>query len=540
MRQRVTLRLESLGPLRDAEIEIGGSLVVFFGEPGAGKSYAMRALYSGLSVLDPAARVLCRPPSFPVTVSGDGAARLSRLLAALSYSAVDTEQSPARWAQLAGLRLSRFTIRKRGRGVGRTRSISIEARLRRDSQFVLARYEHGLLASSYTSRMRNCTSRLLLPPGVRFRVEPADDARPDPPTIGARRLRLLEELETRVPGGCRVSSGPVWLEVVYENGSVLVRGLNVEELEVEEGCLQGIDVKELAGQIEEAVSWEEAARALSRGLRRSVATLSARKMSEATGYGDVLYLAFVRSAALWLRSAMGRLGLWTARLIRRILRYPETAVIGISYTRIGLGVRREEVTVLDNLFSAMASGKPVMAAEGGIVFMDERSGQQLPPHMVSALASEASATVLALRGARSRPLVLLEEPEAQLHPRLQVALAAILPAAAEALSGTIVVSTHSDLLVSSLAAAASINDRGVLRRRTARLLRITGLQDAEEAADLAAAAFSRGVSFYLFKGGRVEGVDPSRLQREAPSYTAAYEAVLSLLSEGEHGAEAGV
>jgi predicted ATPase len=92
------------------------------------------------------------------------------------------------------------------------------------------------------------------------------------------------------------------------------------------------------------------------------------------------------------------------------------------------------------------AAKPVGAAYA--IYVKTWSGKEVPLHLAPSGVREAAVVALALLSPYT-PIVLVEEPEAHLHPRAVVKLAELVALAVE-MGKTVVASTHSDYLLTAL------------------------------------------------------------------------------------------
>jgi len=88
-----------------------------------------------------------------------------------------------------------------------------------------------------------------------------------------------------------------------------------------------------------------------------------------------------------------------------------------------------------------------------LLYRDWR-GSIVEMRMASALVGEVSGILLPLLTVGRRPLILVEEPEAQLHPRAQIIMALFVAALPKLCNCRVVASTHSDLFAVTIAQLA--------------------------------------------------------------------------------------
>ena len=101
----------------------------------------------------------------------------------------------------------------------------------------------------------------------------------------------------------------------------------------------------------------------------------------------------------------------------------------------------------------LLEGKLSPDATGRLLYRDWR-GSLVDLQMSSALVEEVSGLILALLSVDSNALVLVEEPEAQLHPGAQIVMALFLASLPSLCGCRVVASTHSDLLAITLSQLA--------------------------------------------------------------------------------------
>ena len=150
------------------------------------------------------------------------------------------------------------------------------------------------------------------------------------------------------------------------------------------------------------------------------------------------------------------------------------------------------------------------ARGGRILYSSRGSSVEIP--RASAMAAEVLGIMLPIYASRRDSVILIEEPEAQLHPAAHVLMAVTLLATA-GLGYRLVITTHSEQLVTTVAGVAS-NSAGVdgltsLVNRAAELAHVAVERSvARYVATMALSAVEeRGVEFYYLDGSGARRVD---------------------------------
>jgi len=101
----------------------------------------------------------------------------------------------------------------------------------------------------------------------------------------------------------------------------------------------------------------------------------------------------------------------------------------------------------------LLEGRLISDVTGRLLYRDWRNSV-VELQMSSALVEEVSGLILALLSAEENSIILIEEPEAQLHPGAQIVMALFLASIPRLCKCKVVASTHSDLLAITLSQLA--------------------------------------------------------------------------------------
>lgn len=416
---RVTLRIEELGPLRRTEATFG-DVTVIIGWPNTGKSYLLRALYEALAPGDSRGLASCITSRLGDAPSAGGLVKVEAWRRGEEYGA-------------------RICVQLKG------------------------------LAETLEKKMRECHRAGLLPP---HRVE----------VHGVKRSVGLDEAARRAA-----------LELLGELGEDLQR--------------EGARVSLLSPSAETAVCLEaEGLRPKARGLGRWLSLARGGNELEGIRFGlrlrlppwrlvertlahaapaRVVYAAYGRSVAaqILLYSSMPVPDLGRAieqDVLREALGERSLPFLSLyeaiagGYLELHRGTEAAKKAL--EVFKPLLMGR-VEAVPGDLVYSWD--GASISIKYASALAGEASALMLAVAGLLSQNSgerwLLIEEPEAQLHPALQAIAAAVLLKLAAEENIKVALTTHSDILATvmlDLAAAARERRLGKALRELRELLGI--------------------------------------------------------------------
>ncbi|MEM1608486.1 MAG: AAA family ATPase [Ignisphaera sp.] len=157
----------------------------------------------------------------------------------------------------------------------------------------------------------------------------------------------------------------------------------------------------------------------------------------------------------------------------------------------------------------------VLADVRGLMYRDWR-GSNVELHMSSALVEEVSGLLLALLSIDRNAIVLIEEPEAQLHPAAQIAMALFIASLPKLCGCKVVASTHSDLLAITLSQLATQKPS----KDAVEVLLNKLLPHVKDGIDELAAAVAESVQdldlriYEFLREGKIRSVDPQTVLRE--------------------------
>ncbi len=481
------LIVEHLGPLRGTTIDFG-DVTILFGLPNTGKSYLLRAVYAAHLHLDPLVLRWC--------------ISTKRLDEALGER-IEVDNAPPR-------------VEKDGSVIC--------------AEYAEARIPLEALATALHEAINRCVAGPLLPRDARYRLEGGLGPEPfDPETLQRllRRLVCGKAVHLRVtkPGGCNAA---------IEGGVLRIRLSPVRATRMRRlwalGILSASTLNRMAAEAESALVPEEevdlemVVRALVvYALHRALLRLAGRQQR-------VAYAAYGRSLVTQaLLHAMLRPEERAYTVIKEALgsrSLPALSLLGALTLGYRILVEDEEARRESELLFGALLGGGIRLAPGSIEYVSD--GVTVPLHLASALVGEVTGLMLA-----SAPLLragggflLVEEPEAQLHPRMHTLLPIVFYALA-ARGVKVALTTHSDILVSVAAALAALAERGAERLRDAVRTLLERFALAEPPHDVVEHLSSllseklpgMKIRFYYVGGGEARELKPEEVLRNIPSMT---------------------
>lgn len=482
------MEIERLGPLRGSSV-VFGDVTFLMGLPNTGKSYILRALYEHLLFGDPPTVLSCMDvhagPEFPdrvVSIDVD----LSRLVVRQEHRTVVVEAQDVRVCFDAAKLFEVVRV-----------AVSACTRVALVPEDAVTRLEYSI--HEQWDKMRDRLVNMFVSEFIRRIGKAYPDAVFE--AMGEKTCAYIPRVKTRVKGVTVQLTR--YLEPRHRRSSI------------QEEILRRIFVQMIRTRIGELVE-----------PNKIVYSVLQRLLVESF-HGRVVYATYGRT-------------LLSQVMLYMLLRPDEYDVVGIERVfgtrylpalslyhalREGYRVLKESVELkkkLNTIFGPMLRGR-VELSEAEILYSSD--GVQVPLSLASALAGEAVALMLASAPILKvgRGWLLVEEPEAQLHPAIQVLVPVVLYSLATA-GVRLVVTTHSPILA-GVAATLSRLARGnpeKLRNAIAGLLKRFGFAgDAadELVANLAEALPKLNVKFYYVGGGKVQSRTPEEMESGIPTYT---------------------
>jgi len=470
------LVIEQLGPLRNTKVELG-DVTLIFGYPNSGKSYTLRAIYESLMLHDPPVVRTCLARMKPLD------------------------------SRIVRIEIGEVS-RSRGEGaVARRVKVCIDVER---------------LVDMLRDRVERCSRAGLLPPhSVEFRGSGVLGLEERRREIAETVVEVFsEKARERYPDATLSVEGKLTCTIIpklplqkYSEITELIPVIDDagDEILIRDVVLRAAVASMLGDLVDPALLVEEALRRLTGG-----STLS-----------RVVYAAYGRSllsqAMLYTLLEKEKTTTAVIEAVFASRNIPALSLFHALYE--GYRSLREDPNLLEKLvaiFSPLLGGR-VNIGDAEIAYQSD--GAPVPLNMASALAGEAVALMLAAAAVarHGSGLLLIEEPEAQLHPRYQM----LVPLALYGLAAhgvKVVVTTHSPIVIevaATLARLAHSDQRRLLRAVEKLLARAAPRGEPEGLAGLLADSIPRlSVLFYYFDGSRAVRFDAEKLVEESvPSHT---------------------
>ena len=412
--------------MRQTSVELG-DMTVFFGLPNAGKSYLLRAVYAAHMHLDP----------FVFRWCVDVKAIDEMLGSRVEIEVVDPETDE-------------------NKNVVRAKYADI-------------RVPQEALIGALRGALSRCVENALLPRGARYRL----DGGASETLRFERALQLLpwlfcnraERLGLTRHGGCRATIENGVLRIVISPVRMKDWWWRLANFKLSSTTLNYYYLKKKLMLVTERIKSE-----LEMFLRALLVDMLHQAVLRLVGMEHlIVYVVYGRS-------------LVTQALLYTVLR-PEKrtyAAVGEALGSRNLpalslfgAITRGYRTLIEDedvrkkalrIFGVLLGGE-VRLAPGNIEYV--HNGATVPLHFASALVGEVTGLMLASAPLlKTGGMLLVEEPEAQLHPKMHVLIPIVLYALA-ANGVNVALTTHSDILVSVAAALAALAEKGAKRLRGA-------------------------------------------------------------------------
>ena len=464
-----SISVESFGPVLEGRVELGG-FTLFYGRPNTGKSYTAKLIHSLIEAVAP------------------------------------------RWSVPRGARLGLLDrlgvepprLHLLSQGPGRITLIDEVIRLDEVSDVLVRMYSRGLrrlLSRLFEEQWR----RLLSNSTIRVETDNAGLI----VRGGAVELHLDKRVELHLRVDLLVEDEESPIVLTYSCRSLRCRSILPPPRLIREN--------ELAARVEEAI-----AVLVAYGFAEKVLGFI---RSHYAPYGRSLLAAMSAGLrARSLRSLAARASFIASLLpepFRGYLELLESSILSSKGASLVGLLRQRGGEALAMLARLLLEGEvELLQDEVGWRLVYRRDGLGLGLSETSAMVSEAVSLLYPLAmllKSRSPRLLIVEEPESQLHPRAQRMLSWLLVAAARRIS--ILVTTHSDYMLTEAAIAALLST--VERKKAAAILEelLEGGLSRSALDELLDAAGEAAIRVYLFDSGRITETGVERLTENIPTMT---------------------
>jgi hypothetical protein len=302
------------------------------------------------------------------------------------------------------------------------------------------------------------------------------------------------------------------------------------------------DLERMLEEVNENTRLQDLTRQIAEDMRKELLTLCSGLISKSIlygiretlrselGYDNIRFIPFGKSLLVLSIESASREPFSRPISLREFVEdsFPSIIASYVYWTSKGRkalleGKLSNEQRELLKVAEPLLEGKLQPDVAGRLLYEDWRSSR-VELHLSSALAEEVSGLILPLLSAEGGSIILLEEPEAQLHPGAQIIMGLFLASLPKLCNCKVVVSTHSDLLAITLSqlAVQRPNKKWVenLIERILPYVKQAGLREGVEALADKAAEASKELDLRVYeylREGKIRSVKPEEvLGKEVP------------------------
>jgi len=466
------LKIGRLGPLKENDIEFG-DLTLLMGPPNTGKSYTLKLLYTKLFLLDEYASNIFKKlmaehiESAILNEMRDTVRRAFGLV-------LKTAREQGKSREESDFEVAVETLEK-GLSVTARRPISLNLsldavdRILKDSAYVVASgslpqeyIESAVLDPVDISSARNRA----LPTALSLSELGFIDISIPPLNIAEHLAALIDEAlqkQYEIQGDIDAKIG-LEIKGMPSRDSLTISIVPTLWAELSKEVLD--ELKSSSGRVPKIVVDYRARLVSNKLVKRCSEEISDRLyyslqtyIDESIDLDSVRFIPSAKSYAIMAIESTSHDPYTRATEIRALSElYPPILSSYIYWVSRGRGVLlsgklTEEQKELIRIATPLLEGTLTADGSGRLIYRDWH-GTPVDIRMASTLAREASGILLPLLTVGTKPLILIEEPEAQLHPRAQVIMALFTMALPKLCNCKIVASTHSDLFAVTIAQLA--------------------------------------------------------------------------------------